>query len=106
MNPWITRGFAVLVATHLGAVAVGLCVSSLMTHRWPLAERSAWAELGASWTFAREGNVCRADMGPWVRSVVAHRESLAADDFAVEAAVALHLLGDGVGAAGAGNRRR
>jgi hypothetical protein len=95
MTPWITRRFVVLAVTHLGAALVGLAVSGVMVQRQSREASSPWIELGAAWTRATNDHVCAADMGPWARSVVAHRASLAADDFAVEAAVALHLLGDG-----------
>jgi hypothetical protein len=99
MNQWITRRFLVVAATHLGALVVGLGVSGVMVEMQSRAATSPWTDLGWAWALATNRAVCAADMGPWSRSVMAHRASLGEDDFAVEAAVALHLLTDQAGAA-------
>ncbi len=84
-----------LVVSHIAASAAGaglLMVIGLWAGPFPPGH--ATATLGMAWFLTRDSERCKADLGPWAKSLVAHRADLADDDFAVEAAVALALLRD------------
>jgi hypothetical protein len=85
-----------LAVSHFMMGLLGVGVLRFLAQRQIPGSGSDLAALGLAWGFAANADPtsCKSGAVPWARSLVAHRAAIGDEDFAVEAAVTLTLLGE------------
>ena len=87
------RRIVILSISHLGAGIVGVFTFAFIALKMLGPAAGPHSELGLAWLTSQTGSECRPDLTPLARTFIAHRSELHEDDFAVEAAAVLTLLG-------------